>query len=130
MSLPVQFLVDMFSEKPVLRGMSAMVGIKVDKKIRKILDMVFPHPVNQFPGFNALLAGLEHDWGAVGIVSADIDTGISHHFLKSAPDFRLQIFNQMPNVNRPVGVRQGTGYQNFSFSFAHFSIITKNRIVG
>ena len=48
------------------------------------------------------------------IVGAEITTVVPDKFLESNPDVRLQVLDQMPDVNIAVGVGQGAGYQNFS----------------
>jgi hypothetical protein len=58
-----------------------------------------------------------HDRGAMRIVGTNVQTAIASKFLESHPDIGLQVFNQMPNVDRTIRVGQcGSGQDS---SFAH-----------
>jgi hypothetical protein len=81
--------------------------------------MLFSNPGYQILWLNPFLACPQHDWGAVGIISADIDTVMPSHFLKSYPYISLDILHQVAYVDRAVGVGQGTGDQDFSLFIAH-----------
>jgi len=47
-----------------------------------------------------------HDRRAMGVVGTDVNAAISAELLKSNPDIGLDVFDQVTNVNRPVGVRE------------------------
>jgi hypothetical protein len=40
----------------------------------------------------------------MGIIGADVDAAIAHHFLKPDPDVGLQIFHEMADMNRAICV--------------------------
>ena len=64
---------------------------------------------------NALLLGADHDGGAVSVVGTDVNAAMTAHFLKPHPNICLQIFYQMTDVDRAIGIRQRRGYEDFSF---------------
>jgi hypothetical protein len=45
----------------------------------------------------------------VSIVGTDVNAAIANQFLISDPDIGLDVFDQVTNVNWPVGVGEGTG---------------------
>ncbi len=63
---------------------------------------------------SAFLTGTDHDSRAMGIIGANVQTSVSFQFLKSHPDVCLDVFNQMPDVDRTVGIRQGAGDEYLS----------------
>jgi hypothetical protein len=52
------------------------------------------------------------------------------HFLEAHPDVGLNVFDQMPQMNRTVGVGQGGGDENFARHEAglglKYQIVTKH----
>jgi hypothetical protein len=56
--------------------------------------------------------------GSVCVVGTDVNTLVPSQFLKSHPDIGLDIFHQVPQMNRTVGIGQGGGNQNLTF--AHY----------
>ena len=58
-----------------------------------------------------------HDRRAMRVVSTNVQTAVASQLLKAHPNIGLQIFNQMPQVNRSIRVGQcGRGQDS---SFAH-----------
>ncbi len=49
-------------------------------------------------------------------------------FLKSYPDIRLQILDHMAHMYRPVGIGQGTGYEDSSLFLGHGQVIAQGRM--
>ena len=68
---------------------------------------------------DAVLLGAQHDRRAVGIVGADVMAFVAAQLLEAHPDIGLDIFNQMADVDRTVGVGQGTGNENSAGSVIH-----------
>jgi len=53
-----------------------------------------------------LLSGTDHDARAVRVVSAHVEHTSPGHALKPHPDVRLDVFHEMPDVERGVRVRE------------------------
>jgi len=68
--------------------------------------------LDEFFRLDALGARLEHDRGAVGIVGAHVDAAVPAHALEAHPDVGLDVFHQVAQVDRAVGVGQGAGDQD------------------
>jgi hypothetical protein len=65
-----------------------------------------------------LLFGTDHDRRAVRVVGTDVDTAVAAQFLKTDPDIGLYVLDQVPDVNRTVGVWQCRGDENLAWD--HF----------
>lgn len=48
------------------------------------------------------------------VIGAHEQSSISSQPLKPDPDIRLNVFDKVTNMNRPVGVRQGGGHKDSS----------------
>jgi hypothetical protein len=70
-----------------------------------------------------LLAGADHDGGSVSIVGTYVNALVAAHLLKAHPEIRLDVFDQMPDVNIAVGVGKRTRYDYFPV-VAHISSLT------
>jgi hypothetical protein len=66
----------------------------------------------------SFLSGTNHDGCAVSIVGADVDAAMTSQILETDPDIRLDIFDQMAQVNMAIGVRQSRCDKNSSDSHA------------
>jgi hypothetical protein len=51
----------------------------------------------------------------VGIIGADVVTALPIQALEACPDIGLDLFHQVAQMNRAIGIGQGTGYQNVTF---------------
>ncbi len=58
--------------------------------------------------------GANHDRRAVRVVGTDIDAAIAAQLLETHPDVGLDVLDQVPDVDRAVGVGQGTGDQDLT----------------
>src|SRR6056297_2097433 len=79
--------------------------------------MGFAHRGDQIGFAASFLLGANHDRRAVCIVGADVDTAMPAEFLKTDPDVGLDVFDQMPDMDRPVRVGQGTGDEDASGAY-------------
>jgi hypothetical protein len=78
-----------------------------------------PHGDDQLFLADALLPGANHDGGAVGVVGADIHTPPPAEFLEPDPDVRLQILDEMSDMDMPIGIRQGAGHKELLAGHVH-----------
>ncbi len=92
----------------------AAVVIELDIKTRKVPLVLGMHPLDILLLANPLLLGTDHDRRAVRIVGTDVNTAMTTQLLKPDPDIGLHVFDQMPDMNRPVGVRQSGGDKNLA----------------
>ena len=93
--------------------------IEGDIEVGEIAAMLGANPLNQSFGCNAFFARLEHDRRTMGILGTDIVSLVTLKPLKAGPNVSLNVFDQMSQMNRPVGVRQGTGCQDLARSRGH-----------
>ena len=114
----LQLAVNVLRELAVFLGVGGVVVIKADVEAAEIFLMLIADPVNQLFGRDAFALGPEHNGRAVGIVGANVVTVLATHFLVTHPDIRLNVFQQVAQVDRTVGVRQGAGNQNIALLFA------------
>ena len=84
----------------------------------EVFLMLLANPVNQLLRGNPLTLGPQHDGSAMGIVGANIVAVVATHILVVHPDIGLNIFQQVPQMNGPVGVGQGAGNQNIALLLA------------
>lgn len=64
---------------------------------------------DEFCFSDARLPGTDHHGRAVRIVRANVNAAVADQVLKSHPNIRLDVFNQMAEVDIAVGVGQGRG---------------------
>jgi hypothetical protein len=79
---------------------------------------------------SAFLTGANHDCRSVRVVGTHENAPVPHQFLEPHPDVGLDVFDQVPDMNVPVGVGQGRGDEDFAFrhfnSFARTLFGTQN----
>ena len=66
----------------------------------------------------------------MGVIGADIDHRMALKALKPDPYVSLDVFNQMPKVNRAIGLGQGGGDQNLALSIGVSSRVARTRMLG
>ena len=99
--------------------MSAVVVVEIHLEVGKVPLVVRFHLGNLLLRGDAVFLGLEHDGGAVGIVSADIGALLATELLEANPDVGLDVFQQMAEMNGAIGVGKGTGDQYLAGSVTH-----------
>ena len=99
-------LVDAEAEGLVLRAVGRVVVVEADAEAGEVCAVLGVAPRDEFLGGDALLAGADHDWRAMGVVGADVDAVVAAHLLEAHPEIRLEIFHQMADVDCAVRVRQ------------------------
>lgn len=90
-------------------AVGAAVVIKLDVKPGEIRLVRLAHLGDQLFFGSPLFASPNHDRRAVCVVGTDVDTAISDQFLVSDPDVGLDVFDQVADVDRSVGVRERAG---------------------
>ena len=98
-----------------------MVVVKLNLKIVKIFSMLNSYLLDEFFRGNSLLPGLQHNRGPVSIVCTHIVDIVATTAKEAYPDIRLNVFNQVSEMNRPVRIRQRTGDENISSVVGHQS---------
>ena len=109
-----QFQVNLAGDGAVFFRMGAVVIIETNQKIGKIHLVFFFGGRNQLLRGNAILFGAQHDGRAVGVIGAHINAVVAAQALEPGPDVGLDVLHQMTKMNRPVGVGQGAGDEDFA----------------
>ena len=112
-------LVDLFGEVTVFFAVGAVKVVEANLETGKVGFMLGFYCGNLFFRGAAFLFGAQHDRGTVGIVSTHVGALVATGFLESNPNVGLDVFQQMTEVNRAVGVRQGAGDQDFARAVCH-----------
>jgi hypothetical protein len=100
--------------------MGGIIMIVTNVKLLKIAHVLLFNSVNVSIGGDAIFFGTEHDGRAMGVIRAHVITGMAQVFLKPNKDIGLNVFHQMPQMNVPIGIGQGTGYKQ---GFGHASTV-------
>jgi len=92
-----------------------VVVVKRDMKSCEIALMFGLNAGDQGFWSDTFLFSPQHDGGSMRIVGTDVVAVMATHFLETSPDIGLDIFDQMPQMNRSIGIGQGARNQYFSF---------------
>ncbi len=92
--------------------MGGIIVVKFDQEIGKIGAVFAPDAVDELLGAQAILLGAQHDRRAVSVIRANVVAFVAAQLLKADPDVGLNVFHQVADVNRAVGVGQGAGDEN------------------
>jgi hypothetical protein len=114
-----QAMVDLFYELAVLLGVGGVKIVKLDHEPAEITLVFLLIRHHHFLGADALFPGLQHDGGAMSIAAADENAVATPKSLEANPDIRLNVFNEVPQVDGPVRVRQSAGDQDFIRVLVH-----------
>ncbi len=105
----IQAAVDLSGEMAVLLRMRAVVMVEGDVEGREVRAVFGVHAFDERLGLDALATRAQHDRRAVGVIGADVDALVPAQSLKACPDVGLDVFDEVPQMDRPVGVGQGAG---------------------
>ena len=114
-------LPELSTQFAVLFAVCAAVIVELDVESSEIPDVSVPHFGNECFLAAAFFPRPNHDRRAVRIVGAEVDALVASQFLEAHPDVRLDVLDQMPDVDVPVGVGQGGCNEDSSLS--HFERI-------
>ena len=98
-----------------------MVIVVLYEKIFKVLAVIYPNLVNELLRRDPELLGFQHCSRTVSVVGANVNAPLPAELLEPHPDIGLDVFDQMSNMDRPVGVGQGRGDQDLA-GLAHQQI--------
>jgi len=76
--------------------------------------VLLPHAVDQLLRRYAFFFRAQHDRRAVRVVGAHVVDLVTVHSQRADPDVRLDIFDQMANMDLPVRVRKGRRDENLA----------------
>jgi hypothetical protein len=106
--------VDLLRQHPVLLRVGRVVVVEADAEIGEVAQVLLLHARDQLLRRDALLLGAQHHRRAVGVVGAHIVAFVPAHLLEAHPDVGLDVFHQVPEVDRAVGVGQRAGDEDNS----------------
>ena len=81
--------------------------IKLNVKPGEVPQMRFTHFCDQRFFGPFFLSGPDHDRRTMRVIRTDVKRPMASQFLKTNPDVRLEILDQMTKMNRAVGIREG-----------------------
>ena len=90
-------------------------------KAGEITQVFLVHPGDQRFGRNAFLFRAQHDRRPMGVVGTDIGRVVADEVLETHPDIRLDVFNQVTEVDGAIGIREGRGDEQRTFHGRNFS---------
>ena len=99
--------------------MGRIIIVEADQKVIEVPHVIEADLLDQGLRRDAQLFGLEHDGGAMGIVGADVDAVMTALILKTHPDIGLDVFEQVAQMNRAIGIGQGAGDQDVAAGWVH-----------
>ena len=92
--------------------MRAVVSVEIDQEIGEILAVLLADLLDQLLRADAALLRKQHDRRAMRVVCADVEAVFTAQALIARPDVGLQVFDQMAEMDWPIGVGQGAGDQD------------------
>ena len=95
------------------------VMIEADLEATEIGEVCLPHRGDQCMLAAALGLGPDHDRSAVRVVGAEINGLVATQLLEPHEDIGLDVLDQVPQMDVPVGVGQGGGDENTADAVGH-----------
>ena len=77
------------------------------------------HTAYQLFGTDSFLFCPQHYWRSMGVVGTNVVTLMAAHFLETRPNIRLNVFHQMAQMDRAVGVGKRTGDEDGARARVH-----------
>src|SRR5688572_5937488 len=102
------------AQPPIMFAVRAAIVVEGDVKRGEVTEMSLPHIGDQGLFAPSLLTGANHDGRTVRVVCTDVDAAVASQFLEPDPDVRLDVLDQMPQMNVAIRVGQGRGNKNAS----------------
>jgi hypothetical protein len=97
---------------------SAAIVVEIDVKLGKIAKMLLPHIGDQAFLAPLFLLSPNHDGRAVSVVGTDVNATTAAQLLEANPYVGLDVFDQMAQMDRAIGVRKSCC--NKDFRVAHY----------
>ncbi len=104
--------VNQFGEIAIFLRVGQIIIVETDAEIGKIRPVLTADVFDELFGAQSRFIGFEHNGGAVGVVGAHIGNMVAAGTLVTHPDVRLDVFHQVTDMNRTIGIRQGAGNQD------------------
>jgi hypothetical protein len=109
-----QTVVDALAQPSVLFGVRRIEVVVGDEEALEVALVLDADLFDQLLGRYAELLRFQHRCGAVRIVGTNVDALITAQALKAHPDIGLDVFEQMPEMDGSIRVRQRAGDQYFA----------------
>ena len=116
---PAWSFVDKLRQLAVFGRVRGIVVVERHAEVGEVACVLDVHAFDELLGRDALLRGTQHHRRAVGVVGANVMALVVTELLESHPDVGLDVFHQMPEMDRAVGVGQGAGDEDFSLVIGH-----------
>jgi hypothetical protein len=100
--------------------MRAAVMVEFDLEPVEVSQMRLAHLGDQRLLVASFLPGPHHDRRPVCVVGADVNTAMTAQFLEPDPDVRLDVLDQVADVDWAVRIGKRGSHQNASLSHVHF----------
>jgi hypothetical protein len=100
---------ELTAQPSILSAVRAAVVVELDVEVSEVALVRGLHIRNELFLAPAFLPCPDHDGRAVRVVGAHVAALVAAELLKADPDIRLDVFDQVPDVNVPVGIGQGRG---------------------
>ncbi len=118
-ALVLEFVVDVAGQLAIFVRVRGVIVVEGDMKTLEVALVLGVHALDQLFRRDAFLLGAQHDRRAVGIVGADVIALVAAHLLEAHPDVGLDVFHQVPKMDRPIGIGQGTGDEQGARGLGH-----------
>ena len=101
--------VDLVGDLAVLVRVRGVEVVERDAEAGEVAALLLADAGDQLLGRDAFLPRLEHDRRAVRVARPDEQAVVAAHALEAHPDVGLDVLDDVAEVRRAVGVRQGAG---------------------
>ena len=101
--------IDEFGELAVFRRVRRVVAVVRDAEVGKIVLVARLHVLDEGLGRHARLLCREHDRRAMHVVGGDEMHRVARHAPRAHPDVRLDVAEQVADVQRAIRIGQGVG---------------------
>ncbi len=97
---------NLVTKLPICLRVRAAVVVETDVEPGEVADVSGSHISDERLFGTSFLPSTNHDCRAVRVVRANENATVTSQLLKADPNVRLDVFDQMADVNVPVRVRQ------------------------
>ena len=126
MALLAKAGINSLGKPAVFVRMGAVIIIEANVETGKVGLVFLVHARDQLLRRDPVGLGPQHDRGAMCIVGTYIIGKVAAHTLEPDPDVGLDVFHQVPQVDRAVGIGQGAGNQDFASGIGHVGLMNRS----